>query len=182
MKNTDTWYGHSVEDVVKQLETDRDVGLPNSETESRRAQYGLNKITEHKGDGPIKRFLLQFHQPLVYILLAAALVTLLLQEWVDTAVIFGVVIANAIIGFIQEAKALQAISALSSDLQSTVTVIREGKRQTVAAAPNRFYSAAISPPPPPLRARISRRTSRAASGMLVPGPKIAATPADFSAS
>lgn len=133
MKNTDTWYGHSVEDVVKQLETDRDVGLPNSETESRRAQYGLNKITEHKGDGPIKRFLLQFHQPLVYILLAAALVTLLLQEWVDTAVIFGVVIANAIIGFIQEAKALQAISALSSDLQSTVTVIREGKRQTVAA-------------------------------------------------
>ena len=133
MQNQDSWHSQSIDDVAASLNADPGGGLPPSELTERRARYGPNKLTEHKGDGPIKRFLLQFHQPLVYILLAATGVTLALQEWVDSAVILAVVIANAIIGFVQEAKALQAISALSGSLQTTVTVIRGGKRDTVPA-------------------------------------------------
>jgi len=71
--------------------------------------------------------LLQFHQPLVYILLAAAFITLILQEWVDSSVIFGVVIVNAIIGFIQESKAEKAIESLKQMMTTQATVLRDGK-------------------------------------------------------
>ncbi len=133
MQHTDSWHSQSVDAVAARLKANLTEGLSASEFSERQAHYGPNKLTEHQGDGPIKRFLLQFHQPLVYILLAATGVTLALQEWVDAAVIFTVVIANAIIGFIQEAKALQAISALSGSLHTTVTVIRAGKRNTITA-------------------------------------------------
>ncbi len=134
MQDHDSWHSQSVEEVYVGLDTDARDGLAQSEVSKRRDHYGLNKLTEHQGDGPIKRFLLQFHQPLVYILLAAVAVTLALQEWVDSAVIFAVVIVNAIIGFIQEAKALQAISSLSSGIHTSVNVVREGKRASVDAA------------------------------------------------
>ncbi len=133
MRNETDWHSQPVEEVSANLHADCVEGLKIDEVSERHARYGPNKLTEHKGDGPIKRFLMQFHQPLVYILLAAVVVTLALQEWVDAAVIFAVVIVNAIIGFVQEAKALQAISALSGSLHSSVTVIREGKRETVDA-------------------------------------------------
>lgn len=133
MQNPDFWHSQPADEVATTLNADVTEGLATNEIAERLARYGPNKPTEHKGDGPIKRFLLQFHQPLVYILLAAAGVTLALQEWVDTAVIIAVVIVNAVIGFIQEARALQAISALSGSLQTKVIVIRAGKREPIAA-------------------------------------------------
>jgi cation-transporting ATPase F len=128
------WHSQSTDSVAIELNTDIVAGLSGEEVVNRQQKFGLNKLSEHKGAGPLKRFLLQFHQPLVYILLAAVLVTLALQEWVDSAVIFAVVLLNAIIGFVQESKALQAISALSGSLKTTATVIRHGNRNTVAAA------------------------------------------------
>lgn len=73
-------------------------------------------------------FLQQCHQPLVYILLVAALVTFLLKEWVDSGVIFGVVLVNAVVGFIQESKALKAIEALARSMEGSATVVRAGKK------------------------------------------------------
>jgi len=127
------WHSQSADSVAIELNTDIVAGLSGDEVLHRQQKFGFNKLSEHKGAGPLKRFLLQFHQPLVYILLAAVLVTLALQEWVDSAVIFTVVLLNAIIGFVQESKALQAISTLSGSLKTTATVIRNGKRDTVAA-------------------------------------------------
>lgn len=88
-------------------------------------------ITQKKGTSPVVLFLLQFHQPLVYILLAAAVVTRILREGVDAGVIFGVVLVNAIIGFIQEAKAVKAIEALAQSLTTMATVIRGGVRRQI---------------------------------------------------
>ena len=70
-------------------------------------------------------FLLQFHQPLVYILLGATAITAVLQEWVDAGVIFDVVLVNALIGFVQESKAVKAMEALLPNMDSEATVILE---------------------------------------------------------
>ena len=133
MHQEKSWHSQSADSAAIELKIDIKVGLSSNEVVNRQQKFGLNKLTEHKGAGPLKRFLMQFHQPLVYILLAAVIVTLALQAWVDSAVIFAVVFLNAIIGFVQESKALQAISALSGNLKSTATVIRNGKRDTVDA-------------------------------------------------
>ena len=127
------WHSLDATEVTQVLGTHLKKGIPDSDVEWRQFEYGVNKLTEYRGQGPIKRFLLQFNQPLVYILLAAVIVTLSLQEWIDSAVIFAVVLLNAVIGFIQESKALQAISALSRSLNNTATVIRGGHRKTIPA-------------------------------------------------
>lgn len=79
-------------------------------------------------------FLLQFHQPLVYILLVAAAITFVLQEWIDSGVIFAVVLVNAVIGYIQEAKALKAIAALARSMEGVATVVRAGTKTNIAAS------------------------------------------------
>ena len=89
---------------------------------------GLNKLTPQERTHPVLLFLLQFHQPLIYILLSATLITALLQEWVDSSVIFGVVLINAIIGYIQESKAVKAISALARTMDGMTTAIRAGEQ------------------------------------------------------
>jgi len=81
-----------------------------------------------------KRFLLQFHQPLVYILLVACGVTAFLHEWVDSGVIFGVVLVNALIGYLQEAKAERAIEALSRMVVTEALVRRGGRKMRVPSA------------------------------------------------
>ena len=78
--------------------------------------------------GPLRRVLAQFNQPLVIILIVAGAVTAALGEWVDAGVIFGVVVINAIIGYLQEAKAVKAIEALSRAMTTEATVVRDGQR------------------------------------------------------
>ncbi|MDO8989236.1 MAG: cation-transporting P-type ATPase [Sideroxyarcus sp.] len=108
-------------------------GLSNEEAARRLAEHGPNRLTPTHKRGPLMRFLLQFHNLLIYVLLAAAGVTALLQHWVDTAVIVGVVAINAFIGFIQEGKAEQAMEAIRRMLSPEATVLRGGKRIVVAA-------------------------------------------------
>ncbi len=121
------WHHCPAEEVVTLLTTDPSRGLSLFEVKHRLEHFGPNMVTAKKQKGPLLRFLLQFHQPLVYILLAAAVTTLLLQEWVDSSVIFGVVIVNAIIGFIQESKAEKAIESLKQMMTTQATVLRDGK-------------------------------------------------------
>ncbi len=128
------WHHLSFNEVLTLLETDAERGLDDFEVSHRQKQFGPNSLSLHEGTSPVLLFLLQFHQPLVYILLAATLITAFLQEWVDSGVIFGVVLINAMIGYIQESKALQAIEALARTMDGMTTVIRAGQKQRLSFA------------------------------------------------
>ncbi|MCW5954296.1 MAG: HAD-IC family P-type ATPase, partial [Propionibacteriaceae bacterium] len=128
------WHELEPQQVATKLRTHIDKGLDENEVERRLAEFGHNRLTTQRGHGPWVRFLLQFHQPLIYILLAATVVTFALQEYVDAGVIFGVVLVNAVIGFVQESRALKAIDALAHTLVTEVTVIRAGRKPRVNSA------------------------------------------------
>jgi Ca2+-transporting ATPase len=128
------WHNMPVDEVLDLLEVKKEKGLDESEVEHRQEHFGPNVIIGKRGAGPIKRFLLQLHQPLVYILIAAGAITGFLQEWVDSGVIFGVVLVNAVLGFVQEAKALKAIEALAQTMVSDATVLRAGERRRISSA------------------------------------------------
>ena len=127
------WHHCPSEEVTTLLNTDADKGLSPFEAKHRLEKYGPNSVTMKKQKGPLMRFLLQFHQPLIYILMAAGAVTFFLQEWVDSSVIFGVVIINAMIGFVQESKAESAIESLKKMMTTQTTVLRDGKWQEIDA-------------------------------------------------
>lgn len=121
------WHSLSVPQVVQQLESSLETGLTSVEAEHRYHRFGGNELVGKPGKSVWLRFLLQFNEPLIYILLAAGAITAFLQEWVDAGVIFAVTIINAIIGFVQESKAENAIAALAESVSTEATVIREGQ-------------------------------------------------------
>ena len=121
------WHHCPADEVTTLLTTNASKGLSPFEAKHRLERFGPNSVTAKKQKGPLIRLLLQFHQPLVYILLAAAFITLFLREYVDSSVIFGVVIVNALIGFIQESKAEKAIESLKKMMTTQATVLRDGK-------------------------------------------------------
>jgi cation-transporting ATPase F len=125
------WHELPTDSVVKILESDPDTGLAKAEVEARLRQFGPNEMTAQKRMSEWMRFLLQFGQPLMYILLLASAVTLFLGEYVDSAVIFGVTFVNALVGFFQESKAEKAIEALSKMVLTEATVRRDGHKQRV---------------------------------------------------
>jgi Ca2+-transporting ATPase len=127
-----SWHHLSREEVMQMLKTSAS-GLSEEEWQKRLKENGPNQLTQKKGDSPLAIFLRQFHQPLVYILLVAAAGVAFLEEWVEVYVILGVVAVNAVIGFIQELKALRAIEALSKHMDAKATVIREGRKKQVHA-------------------------------------------------
>ncbi len=127
------WHHCPSSEVTTLLNTDPEKGLSPFEAGHRLKKYGPNAVTVKKQQGPLMRFLLQFHQPLIYILMAAGAVTLFLQEWVDSAVILGVVIINAVIGFVQESKAQSAIESLKKMMTTQTTVLRDGRWQEMDA-------------------------------------------------
>jgi Ca2+-transporting ATPase len=106
------WHQISTIDAATHLRTDLVAGLSTAEVPQRREQHGFNELMTKAGTSPFIRFLMEFNQPLIYILLVAGIVTLLLQDWVDAGVILSVMFINAVIGFIQESKAENAIAAL----------------------------------------------------------------------
>ncbi len=133
MKGLDTITWHLLDSVeaARRLEVDFKTGLSVDEVNRRQAEFGLNQMTARRGTPAWVKFLQQFNQALVYILLAATVVSASLGEVVDAAVIFGVVFINAIVGFIQESKAEKAIEALAKMVRTEATVRREGRKQRV---------------------------------------------------
>ncbi len=128
------WHQLELREVCRLLKADLEHGLSTAEARHRHHEFGPNQVSARAGTPEWKRFLLQFHQPLVYILLVASGITASLQEWVDSGVIFGVVFINAIIGWLQESKAEKAIEALSRLTVAEVSVRRDGRRQRVPSA------------------------------------------------
>ncbi len=133
MKSSNNWYTLSPEESLNLLDSDQKKGLDHAEVKKRQQEFGLNSLTQSKGHGPLMRFMLQFNQALVYILIVAVIIKLFLGVWVDAAVILGVILLNAIIGFIQEGKALNALEALSKALTTETTVLRNGEKQRIDA-------------------------------------------------
>lgn len=126
------WHAAAIDDVLAELKASAD-GLSTAEASRRLCEDGPNRLPEGAKRGALVRFLLQFHNVLIYILLASALVSLLLGHEIDAAVILGVVLANATIGFIQEGRAEQALSAIKSMIDPRCSVLRDGRRTTIAA-------------------------------------------------
>ena len=120
------------DDVFETLSSSPD-GLSSTEANSRIDRFGPNQVKERKTTSVWMRALLQFHNPLIYVLITTAVATALLQQWIDTFVILGVVIINAIIGFIQESKAEQAIESLRSMLAPLAVVLRDGNKTSISA-------------------------------------------------
>ena len=123
-----SWHDRPHDAALSELATDGHHGLASTEIEVRREQYGANRLPEPKRIGPLKRFIRQFHNLLIYVLLAAGLITALIGHFVDTGVILLVVFVNAIIGFIQEGKAESALAAIRDMLAPKATVVRDGRR------------------------------------------------------
>ena len=127
------WHYLAADEAAARLEASFNDGLAESEVLSRRAIHGENRITPKPGKGPLQRFALQFVQPLILVLLAAGVVTAALGEWVDSGVILGVTLINALIGFIQEGRAESALATLAQSVPSEVTVLRGGCKQRLAS-------------------------------------------------
>ncbi|WP_347404137.1 cation-transporting P-type ATPase [Nodosilinea sp. P-1105] len=127
------WHQAAVDKILHEFGVDPDAGLPAQEVQSRLEHYGPNQLKAKKGKHPIILFLLQFNQPLLYILLVAGLIKALLGQWVNAGVIWGVTVINAIIGFVQESKAENAIAALASSVETETMVRRDGQQVQVSS-------------------------------------------------
>lgn len=128
------WHSLDASEAVRALDSHDHRGLTAAEADARLARDGPNVITTRRGRPWWMRLLLQFHAPLIYILLVASLVTLLLREYTDSAVIFAVVLVNALIGFVEETRAVKAIDALAKSMKMEASVRRDGRRERVDAA------------------------------------------------
>ena len=126
------WHDRPVSDVLSLIATDTS-GLSATAAAERLQQIGPNRLPEPPRAGPFIRFLRQFQNLLIYVLLAAAFVTAALGHLVDTGVILAVVLVNAVIGFVQEGKAEEALSAIKDMLAPEARVLRDARRTLVPA-------------------------------------------------
>jgi Ca2+-transporting ATPase len=122
------WHHLPAREVFQHLDSNLETGLTSAEAAKRQERFGPNELKGKPGKSPLVRFLLQFNQPLLYILLIAGAIKAFLGEWVNAWVIWGVTLINAIIGFVQESKAESAIAALASSVQTDATLLRDGQK------------------------------------------------------
>jgi magnesium-transporting ATPase (P-type) len=120
------WHNIEAEDILQQLSSSLD-GLPQEDAQRRLEEHGPNRLQPARKKSPLARFLVQFHNVLIYVLIGSGCVTALLGHWLDSGVIFGVVVINAIIGYIQEGKAEKALDAIRNMLSHQSMVKRDNK-------------------------------------------------------
>ena len=131
------FFSVSREEVLDALKTDPRRGLAEGESRRRLENYGRNELRTAKGQGILLRFLGQFQDLMVLILLAAAAVSFAVSwvkgdgEYVDSLIILAIVVVNAVIGTVQELRADKAIEALKKLSSPHAQVIRDGRRQRV---------------------------------------------------
>ncbi|MAT50363.1 MAG: carbonate dehydratase [Porticoccaceae bacterium] len=125
-----SWHTLSAGDALARVNSSAE-GLSNAEATKRLAEYGPNRLPETAPPSGLMRFLRQFHHILIYVLLGSAVITAMLGHWIDTGVILAVVVANAVIGFIQEGKAEKAMDAIRHMLAPRANVLRDGERHSI---------------------------------------------------
>ncbi|MFA9460206.1 cation-transporting P-type ATPase [Thiohalorhabdus methylotrophus] len=126
------WHAAPIGQVFELLDTGPE-GLSSGEARIRLERHGLNRLPQPRRRGPLARFLAQFSNLLIQVLLAAAVITGLLGHWADTLVIGGVVLLNAVIGFVQEGKAENALQAIRNMLSPQAAAFRDGHVTTLPA-------------------------------------------------
>ncbi|SNB46882.1 Ca2+-transporting ATPase [Geobacter sp. DSM 9736] len=127
------WYEMEARDVLEKLSTP-DGGLSGQEARERLARYGPNKLAEEEKISRLAILLHQFTSPLIFILLVAAVVTILLGEYIDAGVIIAVVLLNAVIGYLQEYKAEESVQSLKKLVVPKARVIRDGREKELSSA------------------------------------------------
>ncbi len=127
------WHSLPADQALAGLEGDRERGLSSEEARHRIERFGRNVLPQAKRPSPWLRFFSQFNNVLIYVLLASAAGAMLTGDTVDAAVIFGVVLINALIGFVQEGKAESALNAIRNMLSLSATVLRDGGRISIPA-------------------------------------------------
>ena len=130
--NSKHWHTETPDSIFSNLSTSSS-GLSSEERIKRLSEHGPNSLPESRSRGPLIRFLSQFHNVLIYVLIVAGGVTAMLEHWVDASVIFAVVVLNALIGFIQEGKAEDALKAIRGMLSHNAMVLCDGRQIKVKA-------------------------------------------------
>jgi Ca2+-transporting ATPase len=124
------WYRAPVDDVLREFDSKRS-GLEQAEVEARLQRYGRNELRTKKKTSSVLVFLRQFLSPLIYVLLAAAIVSVVVEHYIDAWVILGVLLINAIIGFVQETRAETAMEALMKMAAPRARIRREGNVRSI---------------------------------------------------
>ena len=132
------WFNKSIKEVEKELETDVEKGLSSTKVEENKQKYGLNELQEKKKDSIFKKFIAQFKDFSIIVLIIAAIVSGIVgiakgEGITDTVIILIVVLLNAVIGVVQESKAEKSLEALKKLSAHTSKVIRDGKVQVIPA-------------------------------------------------
>jgi magnesium-transporting ATPase (P-type) len=127
------WHALSVQETAERLATDPGSGLAAAEAASRLAKYGPNRLPEGKKRGPLARFLSQLNNILVYVLLGAGFTKLMMGLWLDAGIIFGVVLLNALLGFVQEGRAEKALDSIRNMLSAEARTTRGGETRLLPA-------------------------------------------------
>ena len=128
--STNAWHALSTEATFAAVAS-APAGLSSSEASTRLDRDGPNALSERRGASWLRKLAEQFIQPLVVVLLGAAALSVFLGDFVDAAVIGAVVLLNGVIGFFQEYRAEQSISALSKTILTEATVLRDGRVRRV---------------------------------------------------
>ncbi len=128
-----SWHSKTAQSSLEVLGTSVN-GLDQHEAEARLAKFGKNCLPQAEKRPALVRFLIHFNNILIYVLLCSALITAALAHWIDTCIILAVVVANAIIGYIQEGKAEKSIEAIRQMLAPRAHVMRSGLRVSIDAA------------------------------------------------
>ena len=127
------WHAATAASAITQLNTDADNGLHGAEAGERLKKFGPNRLPEGKKQGPLMRFLGQFNNILIYVLLAAGFIKLMLSLWLDAGIIFAVVILNSLLGFIQEGRAEKALDSIRNMLSAEARTVRGGETRMIPA-------------------------------------------------
>src|SRR5262245_15378420 len=127
------WHALAVDEVVKRFTTSTSKGLDPAEASNRLQRYGPNRLPEGKKRGPLMRFFSHLNNVLVYVLLGSGFIKLMMSQWVDAGIIFGVVLLNALLGFIQEGKAEKALESIRNMLSTEARTLRGGETRLIPA-------------------------------------------------
>ena len=141
------WHAMTADEAAKRLATHTGKGLEVAEAASRLQKYGPNRLPEGRKRGPLVRFLSQFNNILVYVLLGAGFTKLMLDLWLDAGIIFGVVILNALLGFIQEGRAERALESIRNMLSAEARTLRDGETRMIPASSHRSSISLVKPAP-----------------------------------
>lgn len=128
-----SWYQKTVSDVLSEVGASKE-GLNQEQVAARLAKFGRNGVAQTASPNILFRFFYQFKNLLVLVLVAAVVLTALLQHWLDAGVIFAVILINAVIGVVQEGKAEKALASIRHLLAAKASVIRGNARTTIDGA------------------------------------------------